>query len=73
MKDGEGKDIYSEPQSKFDWRPGDVEISSDEDAAQATAEYEEWLATSALEAAAKDAQPSPDTAQWPRNGEAHTP
>ena len=40
-----GEDEYGEtrPQSKFEWRPGDVEILSDKDAAVVLAEYAEWL------------------------------
>jgi len=34
---------YIHPQSKFEWRPEDVTILTDEEAAAADAEYQEWL------------------------------
>jgi hypothetical protein len=42
--DDKGEKTQREPPSKFEWRPEDVIILSEEECDAAVAEYEEWLA-----------------------------
>jgi len=55
MKDEMG-DSNPRPQSKFEWRPGDVTILSPEESAAAITEFEEWQAELAQESATDEGQ-----------------
>lgn len=55
MKD-EMSDSNPRPQSKFEWRPGDVTILSPEESAAAIAEFEQWQAELAQETANDEGQ-----------------
>jgi hypothetical protein len=51
MSDDMGEKTKHEPPSKFEWRPEDVIILSQEETDAADAEYEEWLAAKGRDAA----------------------
>jgi hypothetical protein len=44
MSDHNGENTKREPRSKFEWRPEDVILLSEEESDAAEAEYAEWLA-----------------------------
>jgi len=59
MSDDEDEVEYSKPQSKFEWRPGDVTILTGEEAAEAEADYQAQLAEMEEdEAAEADSNPT---------------
>ena len=53
----EEDDRESRPQSKFEWRPGDVVMDTQEETDAAIAEYEEWLAEQDKNAVTTDPPP----------------
>ena len=56
MSDNMGEKTQHEPPSKFEWRPEDVIILSEEECDAADAEYEKWLAEKGSDTASQGIQ-----------------